>query len=162
MADALVHFATAYAGVRPLKDGRVRALVYVGVLLPDLLYKTLLYAGGAPTWLCEPTHSPLGLVPWCYALALLFEEAWRRRAFAALLGGSWLHLLMDVWKDYLGTGVLPWAFPFSMDLVEGGLYTMDDVVPALLAAGALIALAAGLEAYFRGSSCLRGRMPPSR
>jgi hypothetical protein len=152
VADALVHVSTAFAGGRALRDDRVRALLYVGVLLPDLLYKSLLYLGGAPTWLCEPTHAPLGLVPWCYALAMLFEEAWRRRAFAALLGGSWLHLLVDAGKDYLGTGVIPWAFPFSMHLVEGSLYTMEDA--GVLQVAALILMAAVL--------LLPGRRPSSR
>ena len=60
MADALTHFATAYLPARGLRDGRVRAILYVGVILPDVLYKTLQYCFGAPIWLCEPTHSPLG------------------------------------------------------------------------------------------------------
>ena len=76
MADLLVHVASGFAVGRPLRDGRLRSLIYVGVCLPDLLYKGLLYLGGAPTWLCEPTHSPLGLVVFCYAAALLFEEDW--------------------------------------------------------------------------------------
>ena len=95
-----------------------RALLYLGVCLPDLLFKSLLYLGGAPTWLCEPTHSPLGLVVFCYGAALLFEEPWRKRAFLALLGGSYLHLLFDFGKNYLGSGVILWAFPFSIHRVR--------------------------------------------
>jgi hypothetical protein len=96
MADLLVHVASSFAVGRPLRDGRLRAILYLGVCLPDVLYKTLLYLGNAPSWLCEPTHSPLGLLPFCYVGALLFEEAWRKRAFAALLAGGWLHLLVDL------------------------------------------------------------------
>jgi len=140
MADLLVHFASAYVAGRPLRDGRVRAIVYFGVCLPDLLFKTLLYAGHAPTWLCEPTHSPLGLLPFCYAGALLFEEAWRKRAFWALLGGSWLHLLLDLGKNHLGQGVILWAFPFSMDAVELGWYHPEDSPLLMLPALALIGL----------------------
>ena len=140
MADLLVHFATAFAPGQALRDGRLRAVLYLGVCLPDILYKTLLYLGGAPTWLCEPTHSPLGLIPFCYAAALLFEEAWRRRAFAALLGGAWLHVLLDLGKNYMGSGVILWAFPFSMDAVELGLYHPEDSVLLMLPALALIGL----------------------
>ena len=122
MADLLVHFASAFATGRPLKDGRVRSIFYVGVCLPDLIFKVLLYCGGAPTWLCEPTHTPLGLIPYCYVGALLFEETWRRRAFFALLAGGWLHLLLDVGKNYMGHGVIAWAFPFSINTVELGWY----------------------------------------
>lgn len=151
MADALTHLATAALPGRAMRDGRLRAVLYVGVLLPDILYKTLLYCFGAPTWLCEPTHAPLGLIPFCYVGALLFEEAWRKRAFWALLGGSWLHLVIDVGKGYLGMGVIPWAFPFSMDRVELGLYTNADalwMMPA--AAGVLILVEVAGRAVRRG------------
>jgi hypothetical protein len=141
VADLLVHFASAFAAGRPLRDGRLRAIVYVGVCLPDLLYKTLLYATGAPNWLCEPTHSPLGLVAFCYAGALLFEEAWRKRAFGALLGGALLHVLFDLGKNYLGAGVIPWAFPFSMQTVELGWYYNEDSIYFMLPALGVIGLA---------------------
>ncbi len=140
MADLLVHFASAFAAGRPLRDGRLRSILYVGVCLPDMLYKSLLYLGGAPTWLCEPTHSPLGLLPWCYAAALLFEESWRKRAFLALLFGSYLHLVFDLAKSYLGSGVIPWAFPFSMRTVELGWYNPEDTVYLMIPSAVLIAL----------------------
>ena len=146
----LVHFASAFAAGRPLRDGRLRSIVYLGVCLPDLLYKSLLYLGGAPTWLCEPTHSPLGLIPFCTAAALLFEEEWRKRAFVALLGGAYLHLLVDLGKNYLGSGVILWAFPFSMEAVELGWYYPEDTVTLMLPSLGLIAI---LELASR----LRGR-----
>ena len=128
MADLLVHAASMAPGARLLRDGRIRALLFVGVCLPDLLYKTLLYVFGAPTWLCEPTHSPLGVLAWCWLLALLFEPEWRTRAFWALAAGCWLHQLVDLGKNYLGSGVILWAFPFSNDAVELGWYTNDDTL----------------------------------
>jgi hypothetical protein len=140
MPDLLVHAASAVAAGRPLRDGRLRAILYLGVCLPDLLYKGLERLGGAPNWVCEPTHSPLGLIPWCYAAALLFEEEWRKRAFGALLGGSYLHLLLDLGKNYLGAGVIPWAFPFSMETVELGWYYAEDTVFFMIPALALILL----------------------
>lgn len=140
MADLLVHFASAYTAARPLQDGRLRSLIYVGVCLPDVLYKGLLYVGGAPNWLCEPTHAPLALIPICYAAALLFEEAWRRRAFFALLGGAWLHVLFDLGKNYLGSGVILWAFPFSMDRIELGWYPGENSVFMMLPALGVIGL----------------------
>ncbi len=139
MADLLVHFATAYVPGRALRDGRLRAVLYVGVCLPDVLYKGLLYLFGAPTWLCEPTHAPLGLVPWCYGIALLFEPEWRKRAFWALLAGSWLHVLVDLGKSHMGSGVIVWPFPFSMHRVELGWYRPEDTVLLMLPAAALVA-----------------------
>jgi hypothetical protein len=157
MADLLVHFATAWLPARGLRDGRLRAVFYAGVCLPDVLYKALLYFCGAPTWLCEPTHAPLGLVPWCYAIALLFEPEWRRRAFVALLGGSWLHLLVDLGKNYMGSGVILWAFPFSMDRIELGWYYPEDTVYLLIPAAAFLALAEGVRAFASRAARPRSR-----
>jgi hypothetical protein len=141
VADLLVHVASAFAAARPLRDGRLRSILYLGACFPDLLYKGLLYLGQAPNWLCEPTHSPLGLLAYCYAAALLFEEAWRKRAFAALLGGSYLHVLFDLGKNYMGSGVILWAFPFSMEAVELGWYYGEDTVLFMpFAAGVIVLL----------------------
>ena len=140
MADLLVHFASAFVAARPLRDGRLRSIVYLGVCLPDLLYKSLHYLGGAPNWLCETTHAPLGLLPFCYAAALLFEEEWRKRAFGALLGGAYLHLIFDLAKTCVGSGVIPWAFPFSMETVELGWYAPEDSVYLMLPALGVIGL----------------------
>ena len=108
--------------------------------LPDLLYKGLLYLFAAPTWLCEPTHTPLGLVPFCYVLAMLFERDWRARAFAALWGGSLAHVLVDAGKSYLGGGVILWGFPFTMDAWEAGLYAPEETILLMPAALGLILL----------------------
>jgi hypothetical protein len=156
VADLLVHVASAFVAARPLRDGRLRSIVYLAVCLPDLLYKSLLYLAGAPNTLCETTHSPLGLIPFCYVLSLLFEEEWRKRAFGALLGGAYLHLLFDLAKNYVGSGVILWAFPFSMEAVELGWYANEDSVFFMLPALAVIAL---IEF---GSRLVRPRRPLSR
>ena len=152
MADLLVHFATGFAGGRLLRDGRSRAILYMGVCFPDFLYKALLYVAGSTTWVCEPSHTQLGLAVFCYAAALLFEEPWRKRAFGLLLAGSYLHLLIDLGKNYQGMGVILWAFPFSMDAVELGWYypeeTLYFMAPALLLAG-LIELASRIRSRSR-------------
>jgi len=149
MADFLVHFATAFVPARGLRDGRLRAILYVGVCLPDLLFKGLLYLGGASTWACEPTHAPLTLVPLCYAAALLFEEEWRRRAFWALLAGSCLHLLLDVGKSYTGAGVIPWGFPLTMNRVETGCYLPEDTLLMMAPALGLILLTEAVSRLIR-------------
>jgi len=158
VADLLVHVASGFAVGRPLRDGRLRSLIYVGVCLPDLLYKGLLYLGGAPTWLCEPTHSPLGLVVFCYAAALLFEEDWRKRAFAALLGGAFLHVLFDLGKNYMGSGVILWAFPFSMEAVELGWYYPEDTIYLMVPALVVMLV---VEAIARVARPLSARPPAS-
>lgn len=126
--DLLVHVATAHAPARlGLRDGRVRALLYAGVCLPDILYKGLLYIVRSASWVAEPTHSPLGLAAWCYLLALLFEEAWRGRAFWTLWIGGLLHLATDAAKNYMGHGVIHWGFPFTLDRVELGWLPTEEM-----------------------------------
>lgn len=141
MADLLVHAATAFVPARPLRDGRVRSILYVGVCLPDLLYNGLLHLLDGPPLLCEPIHSPLGVLPWCLLGAFLFEESWRNRAFWALLAGCWLHLLVDVGMDSVGDGVVLWAFPFTMDRFELGWYRAEDSIMLMLLSLVLILLA---------------------
>ena len=155
MADLLVHAATAFVpGRLGLRDARLRAVLYLGVCLPDVLYKGALYSWNAATWFCEITHAPLVLVPICYVSAMLFEEGWRKRAFGALLAGSWLHVLVDLGKGYLGSGVIAWAFPLSWDLVELGWYQPDASVLLMAPALGLILVA---EVIARLSASRRAR-----
>jgi hypothetical protein len=151
MAALLVHFATAFASGQALRDGRLRAVLYLGVCLPEILDQGLLFFGGASPWVCLPVHSPLGLLPWCYAAALLFEEDWRARAFGALLAGSWLHLLVEAGGHSMGEGAMAWAFPFTMDRIGFALYRPQDAGTMVLAAGVVIAVIE-LGAWFRGRS----------
>lgn len=96
-----------------MRDGRKRALLWAGIVLPDAIAWALQGLFGAPAELATPLRSPLGLLPWCAAAALLFEPAWRGRAFIALLLGAWLRLLVD--------GPVYWAFPFTMSRVDAAI-----------------------------------------
>ena len=159
MADLLVHVGAAYPAARLLRDGRLRALVYLGLCLPDLLYKSLLYGLGASTWICETSHAPLGAVPFCYLLALFFERDWRARAFGALWGGSLAHILVDAGKSYMGSGVILWGFPFTMDMGEAGLYAPEEMILLMPAALGLVLLTE--LALSRRATSSRGPTAPS-
>lgn len=121
MTELAVPLAVAVALAQGVRDARWRALVYVGVCLPDLLRGLLDLQGASPPSLAHPLHSPLGLAAWCAAVALLFEEDWRARAFAALLAGGGLHLALDALSAPPGSdrGIL-WALPFSFERLELG------------------------------------------
>lgn len=146
MADLLTHVAIANLGAKASGDGRVRALVLVGTCLPDVLYKGLLFGTGSSTWAAEPSHAPLPIVAFCWGASLLFEESFRPRAFVALLAGMFLHVLVDLGKDYMGQGVILWAFPFSMDRIELALYRPEETIYMMLGSAALLA---GTELAFR-------------
>jgi len=96
-----------------MSDGRRRALVWLGLALPDLLAWILRGLLGAPEALTVPLRSPLGLLPWCAAAALLFERDWRARAFVALALGAGLRLAFE--------GPIYWAFPFTTARVDAPL-----------------------------------------
>ena len=66
-----------------------------------------------------------------------------------------LHLLIDVAKSYMGAGVIPWAFPFSMQTVELGWYYPEDSVFLMLPSLGVIA---GVELLCRA---LKARRPAS-
>lgn len=134
MADLLTHAAVGQLLGRWHRDRDVALLFVLGNFLPDLGYKSMLMLASAPTWYCEPTHTPLWSALLCYAVAMMFEEPARPRAFACLWLGSLVHIAIDLGKDYLGSGVVLLAFPFSLERYELGLYTNDLIVYAILPA----------------------------
>ena len=94
-----------------MKDARWRAILWAGVCLPDAIAWLWTAVLASPVELTAPLRSPLGVLPWCAAGALLFEPDWRGRAFLALLLGAWIRLALG--------GPIYWAFPFSMARVDG-------------------------------------------
>ena len=93
-----------------MRDGRRRAILWLGVCLPDAIAWAWTGLVGSPVEIAIPARSPLGLLPWCAAGALCFEADWRGRAFVALLAGGWIRLALG--------GPIYWAFPFSMARVD--------------------------------------------
>ncbi len=125
MADLLTHYATGHLAGKLLKAPEERVFLYVGCLLPDIIFKALLYGTSSDELFCDPSHSPVVLVFICYVIAMLFEESIRPKVFSFTLIGSYLHVAFDACKDYFGMGVVPLFFPFSLKRVELGLYQID-------------------------------------
>ena len=135
VADLLTHVAVANLCGKTSKDVQTRTVFLVGTCVPDLAYKGMYFLSGSPSWLAEPSHSPLPLLLLCYGLAMLFAKSFRKRAFGALYLGGLLHILIDLGKSYLGQGVILWGFPFTMDRIELGWYRPEQGV--YMMAGAL-------------------------
>ena len=150
MPDLAVHVCAAVVGGKAIRDPAGRALFYLGNCLPDLAQKALNLGAASPVSFTEITHSPFGILCLAYAAAMLFEEGWRPRAFRLLLAGSFLHLLMDASKSYLGHGVILWAFPLGLTRYEFGWYP-PEVSPILLLPWAVAAAVAAeiLDYRFR-------------
>jgi membrane-bound metal-dependent hydrolase YbcI (DUF457 family) len=92
----------------------------------------------APDWYVVFLSSPLGLLFISYLLALCFEEVFRKQAFWCLWVGSLLHLVVDSFKDYLGTATVRWAFPFYNEGLGFPLYKPEDGVFLMPVYAALI------------------------
>lgn len=139
MPDAVAHLVTARLAALPVKRPDLRSLLYVGVLWPDILSKGTQSVLRAPPGFDAPSHSFVGLAVSCLAFALLFAPGRRREAFLMLMGGSVLHLALDLLKDY---GVAPGLLlfhPFSTRGFSLGLFRSENA--ALLIPGALAMLA---------------------
>lgn len=127
MADLLTHYVSArIVGVK-LRDRAVATLFALGVFLPDLIGKPIRYLPGSGYMTEIPSHTPFGLIFACGAISMLFASNLRVRAFWALYAGSLLHLLVDLMKDYLGSGAAFLLHPFSLETYELGLYRSEDV-----------------------------------
>ena len=126
MADLLTHYVSG----RILGIGfqhRVTATIFtLGVFFPDLVKLFGLLPGTAPM-IEVPSHTPFGLIFACAAACQIFAGSIRWRAFGALYLGSMTHLLIDLMKDYLGSGAVYLLHPFSHETFELGLYRSEDV-----------------------------------
>lgn len=151
MADLLSHYTVGHIGGKFLK-AEDRIFVYIGCVIPDLVYKLFLYGTGSSTLFCDPSHSPIVLVLISYVLAMLFEESIRKKALVLILIGSYTHVLLDLGKDYLGSGVVPLLFPFSLKRVELGLYENHDSIYFMILCLALIATTEAIIMLVRGKA----------
>jgi hypothetical protein len=139
VADLLTHLATVYVPTRlGVKNPGARSLAYLGVCLPDLLSR-------AGSWMQRPgtlsfhdvVHTPAFLALTALAASQLFARGLRLTSFLTLFLGGLVHLVVDAAKDYLGSGGVMWAFPWTLRRWEWGLFLPEHTVyfmaPALLA-----------------------------
>ena len=156
MADLVTHVA-AGALLKALTRGPHLPTFLVGCVLPDAVSRvptmglTMLMHEGAP--IPEVLiagfyvlHMPLGIVPFCWLVASLFPEDVRPYIWGNLVGGSALHLALDVLQSHFGAGYLL-LYPFSTWHWEAGLIGPEDSV---FAAPVLALLAAALLWLRRG------------
>jgi membrane-bound metal-dependent hydrolase YbcI (DUF457 family) len=145
MPDLLTHLASARLPAAFLSDRRLALLLVLGTFLPDLAAKGLTQALQVPEHFDAPTHSLPGLVVLCYACALFLEEPLRPRGFAALLAGAWLHAVVDLVKDYQGSGAGRLLAPFSPWTLELAWIGPENVVLLAPLDAAVLLLAWGIE-----------------
>lgn len=140
MVDAATHLLTARLAGGLLRDPRMRAVLYLGVLWPDLLAKCTSIVLRCPVGFEVPSHSLAGLAIASAGAALLFRPPDRAGAWLMLMAGSALHLAADCLKDF---GVFPGLrllYPFSARAFSLGLIRSEDSAYLMPAAAALLLL----------------------
>jgi membrane-bound metal-dependent hydrolase YbcI (DUF457 family) len=145
MPDLLTHLASARLPAAFLADRRLALILVLGTFLPDLAAKGLTFVAQAPDHFDVPTHSLPGLLVLCFGCSLFLEEPLRPRGFAALLAGAWLHVLVDLVKDYQGSGAARLFYPFSPASFELAWVNPENVVLLVPLDAAVLLLAWAVE-----------------
>jgi membrane-bound metal-dependent hydrolase YbcI (DUF457 family) len=128
MPDLFTHFVAARAPGILLRDRRLVALLVIGTFLPDLVAKGLYWILLSGESFPVATHSILGVGLLSYLACLFVDETLRRRGFAMLVLGGFIHLLLDMIKDNLGGGAVRPFLPFSAFAFELRWIDPENVV----------------------------------
>ena len=126
MPDLITHCSVAYLFKWIFRDKL--ALFVLGTILPDLLTRGLFLIFPFLVPFLTPLHTPLVLIFVCYFLCLFFQESIRKGVFVALLSGSYLHLLLDLFQIHIGKEEYIWFYPFSWKSYEIGLFWPETSV----------------------------------
>lgn len=153
MADLITHGCAAllWKAATTAKPHPDIPVFVAGTCLPDLVGRVppmgLSVLRWSLPWIPEPliylwtpAHLPIGMVFNAALFAMLFEAPRRAAVFKNLLGGSALHLAVDLLQSHFGVGYLL-LFPFSLWDWELGWIGSEDtvrIVPILLPLTALI------------------------
>ncbi len=124
MADLLTHFALGYATSRHRSFADMRAIYYLGIILPDVITRPIYILFPGLFNYTIAMHTPVFLVILCLFLAEFFQPQIRSLVFKYLFAGVIVHLLLDSIQRHFIGGYY-WLFPFSWKTYEWGLYWAD-------------------------------------
>jgi hypothetical protein len=125
MPDLLTHLMIAEGCRRGARGGLLTVWFLVGTVLPDILTRPVNILFPALSWFCMPLHTPIGLFFVCLLISRCFPVVERRSVFGNLLGGTALHLFLDLFQKHIGDGYYL-LFPFSWWSFEVGLVWPED------------------------------------
>ena len=134
MPDLVTHSPLAYFFRETSKFPRNPVLFYIGTILPDILTRPFYIVDAGIYPIVRPFHTPVVLLFICLLASFLFTEGSRKTVFFSLLGGSYLHILLDLTRRH----ILPeyhLFFPFSWKTVEFGFLWSEswfNILPFLI------------------------------
>jgi hypothetical protein len=140
MPDLLTHIIIAQ-GWRKGLGYSLTSWFLVGTVLPDILTRPFNIIFPSLFWFFMPLHTPVGLFLVCAFISRFFQPEKQNPVLYNLLGGSALHLLLDLFQKHIGSGY-HLLFPFSWSSFEIGLIWPETslyLLPLWLAMGAFFA-----------------------
>jgi hypothetical protein len=154
MPDLFTHAVSAYAATAGRRDWRDLLVAVVGTMVPDLAaqipgrilallgvdFARALWARSA--WYVF--HTPLTFVLLAGLLVLFAPAAWRPRWFVLMVGGGWLHILLDLMQRHLTEGSYFPFYPISEFSGEFGWFDTEaslSWLPLTLAVAVIVTVA---------------------
>ncbi len=120
MPDLLTHLVVAEGCRKVTRSYSLNSWFLIGTVLPDILTRPFNIIFPSLFWFVMPLHTPVGLFLVCMFLSSFFRPQKQRQVFYNLLGGSALHLLLDLFQKHIGDGYYLF-FPFSWSSFEIGI-----------------------------------------
>ena len=113
MPDAATHILiqTIFNNLARLKHISPYALL--GAIIPDLAKGIIRYVHPDIAWFFYPSHSPIYVLIFFYAISLLFVESERIYLIGGGMLGMIIHLILDVFQINLDGGHYMPFFPLS-------------------------------------------------
>ncbi len=111
------------AGVNTLfvKSKYLANAAFIGTVMPDLMKPMIRWVSLPEKWWFFPLHSPVFLLIFMYAAAMLFHEKDRPIIYGGLLTGAFIHLSIDLFQDSVISSYFLF-FPFSFRTFTIGLF----------------------------------------
>jgi len=119
MPDLLTHTASAWILTRFLNAAEKRALLYVGVILPDIVSRPFYIIWPELYFYTLAVHTPVFMLIFLFFTSEFFEQKSSARLFLGI--GVFLHFIFDAMQKHLLDGYY-WLFPFSWWSYSGGFF----------------------------------------
>lgn len=127
MPDLISHIASGYLARPNYRQRQWMFIFLFGTILPDIATRPIYILFPKSYWFVKPMHTPAGIFLMCLMLSGLFAPALRNKVLWHLLGGSALHLFVDLFQKHLQGGY-PLAFPFTWRTFEFGLFWPEQML----------------------------------
>ena len=125
MPDAATHILIQILLNQFIMIRKILPYTLFGAVAPDLLKGLGRWLPPQEGWLFYPTHSPIFMLIFFYALSLMFHKRERYFVIIGCFIGMLIHLVLDIGQINLGGGYYMPFFPISFKRVTLGFYETE-------------------------------------